>query len=184
LNTILALKNNVTVSGPNGGPFTITFGAALGSQNALPIQSSTANATVSTTNDGGPLQVINAAGAGAAESGERHFAASRRVLRGRFVGRKRRLQRQHGTGAAGGTSTGGYKINVTFSDLPGPLDDTGTFDNSSFNTATVLGVLGNAGRTIAGASISPNPDLSQAYAIQFPGAGDAPGERNIPSRHT
>jgi hypothetical protein len=38
-----------------------------------------------------------------------------------------------------------------------------------------LGTLGLAGRTVSGAAIGP-----QAYNIQFPGAGDAPGERNIP----
>src|SRR5207244_11555442 len=89
--------------------------------------------------------------------------------------------------ATGGTSTGAYSIQVTYNDLPTTIDDTfiapndpGNLDNSSFGTATVLGVVGSAGKTIAGANIGPSPDLSQTYTIQFPGAGDAPGDRNIP----
>ncbi len=80
----------------------------------------------------------------------------------------------------GGTATGAYSIKVSFSDLSATLDDTLTFDNSSFGSPTVLGVIGTAGRTIAGAAITPSPDLAQQYYVQMPGAGDAPGERNIP----
>ncbi len=80
----------------------------------------------------------------------------------------------------GGTATGAYSIKVSFSDLSATLDDTLTFDNSSFGSPTVLGVIGTAGRTIAGVAITPSPDLAQQYYVQMPGAGDAPGERNIP----
>src|SRR6185369_7589300 len=65
-------------------------------------------------------------------------------------------------------------------DLPTTVDDTGAFDNSAFATPTILGVLGSAGKTIPTAAIGPNPNQSQQYNIQMPGAGDAPGERNIP----
>src|SRR5207244_756160 len=54
-----------------------------------------------------------------------------------------------------------------------------TIDNSSFDTATALGLLGNSGKTVSG-TISPALDPSLLYSIQMPGAGDAPGERNIP----
>src|SRR5205823_775612 len=46
--------------------------------------------------------------------------------------------------------------------------------NSSFATATPLGTIGLAGRTLA-ASIDPT-----FYDINFPGSGDAPGDRNAP----
>lgn len=68
-----------------------------------------------------------------------------------------------------GTSNGAYSILVTFNDAPAVNDA-----NSSFATATQVGTLGLAGRTIV-ADIAP-----QLYTIQFPGAGDAPGERNTP----
>src|SRR4029079_8093759 len=38
---------------------------------------------------------------------------------------------------------------------------------------------GNAGRTISGA-ILPTPDPSQPYNINYPGSGDAPGDRQVP----
>lgn len=88
-----------------------------------------------------------------------------------------------GAGASGGSATGSYTIQVTFSDLPAtsepvdPSDPSGQTKldiNSSFATATPLGVLGLAGRSVSGA-IEP-----ARYTIQFPGAGDAPGERTIP----
>lgn len=82
--------------------------------------------------------------------------------------------------AQGGTATGAYSIKVSFTDAPAAVDDTPTFNNSSFGSPTVFGVLGNGGKTLTGATIAPSPDLSQQYGIQMPGAGDAPGERNIP----
>ncbi|HEY2414173.1 MAG TPA: choice-of-anchor L domain-containing protein, partial [Pirellulaceae bacterium] len=55
-----------------------------------------------------------------------------------------------------------------------------SIDNSSFSTASVLGVIGSGGKTIAGATIGPSFDPTKLYNIQLPGAGDAPGDRNIP----
>jgi len=88
-----------------------------------------------------------------------------------------------GAQANGGSGTGSYTIRVTFNDLPStsepvdPSDPSGLTKldiNSSFAAATPLGVLGLAGRAVSGA-IEPT-----RYTIQFPGAGDAPGERTIP----
>src|SRR5207237_3783206 len=123
--------------------------------------------TTATTNDGGPIRVIDAAGAGAAEStpvggislttpGTYYVAVSSHGTT---------YNANTGTGATGGTSTGAYSIQVTYNDLPVTIDDTfiapndpGNLDNSSFGTATVLGVVGSAGQTIAGAKIGPSPD--------------------------
>ena len=85
------------------------------------------------------------------------------------------------TGAAGGVTTGGYSLRVGFNSLPTTtLDDTASFDNSSFSNPTLVGIIGIAGQLLTNANIGPNPNLAQQYSIQLPGAGDAPGERNIP----
>jgi hypothetical protein len=91
-----------------------------------------------------------------------------------------------GAGSAGGNSTGAYSIAVTFGDLLGPTDDTfispnnaGNIDNSSFLTASDVGTLGSAGRTLTG-DILPSPDPTQTYNINLPGSGDAPGDRSVP----
>lgn len=81
--------------------------------------------------------------------------------------------------ATGGSTTGAYSLQVTFADLTGPLDDTATVNNSSYETATSIGTLGTAGRSVT-ANIGPAQDPLRLYNVQFPGAGDAPGERNIP----
>ncbi|MEX2176014.1 MAG: PPC domain-containing protein, partial [Pirellulaceae bacterium] len=74
-----------------------------------------------------------------------------------------------GTGIADGNSTGAYSFQVTFNDSP-LIGDA----NSSFGSATSLGVLGLTGRVLT-AAIGPQP-----YNIQFPGIGDDPGHRDVP----
>ena len=60
----------------------------------------------------------------------------------------------NGNGVTNGTTTGAYAFQVTFNDLPG-LSDV----NSSFATATPLGVLGLAGR-LFGATIARKTPLA------------------------
>ena len=77
-----------------------------------------------------------------------------------------------GLGAAGGTTTGSYAVNVGTTVLL-PASD----DNSSFSTASDLGVLGVTGQVIS-AAISPQTAL--LFAPE-PGGLDEPGHRDIPA---
>src|SRR5207253_1504929 len=54
LQTIGALANNVTVTGPNGGPFTITFKNGLAYQDVAQIVSNSSAVAVATPTNGGP----------------------------------------------------------------------------------------------------------------------------------
>ncbi len=178
-----ALSGNVTVTGgpATGTPtYTITFGGALGAQNVVPITSSAAGvATTATANNGGPVQVIDATGVGAAESsGAISLPAGTYYVAVSSHGTNYNVN--SGVGATGGTTTGAYSIKVTYTDLPATVDDTASFDNSSFDHPTVLGIVGSGGKVVSGVNIGPSPDLTKRYNIQLPGAGDAPGERNIP----
>jgi len=77
-----------------------------------------------------------------------------------------------GAGATGGATTGYYSLNISTNvALPG------SDDNSSFSTASDLGVLGSAGQAFS-ATISP-----QATLLHPPKAGgiDEPGHRDIPA---
>ena len=75
-----------------------------------------------------------------------------------------------GTGATGGTSSGSYQIAVT--DVTGlTIND----NNSSFATATSLGVLGAAPQVIT------SQIAAQPFALpEYPGPNDEPGHRHIP----
>jgi VCBS repeat-containing protein len=75
-----------------------------------------------------------------------------------------------GSGAGGGTSTGNYVISISF-DQPVAADD----DNSSFDTATDFGVLGQANRSLY-SSINNDP-----MVLRMPGAISEPGHRDIPA---
>lgn len=76
----------------------------------------------------------------------------------------------NGTGATGGTTTGSYRVTLHVNTALTINDD-----NSSFGTATNLGVLGATGQTFS-SQIQPQP-----IAIPLaPGALDEPGHRNIP----
>lgn len=141
---------------------------------------------------GSQVQLINNGAGGAAESATGISLAAGTYYVGVSSVGNIAYNASTGAGATGGMTTGAYKISVTFNDLPATIDDTfvgpnspGNLDNSSFGTATVLGAIGSAGKTITGANIGPSPNLAQMYGIQLPGAGDAPGERNIPfEQHT
>ncbi len=77
----------------------------------------------------------------------------------------------NGSGAAGGATTGGYRL-----DIDSSLVSSASDDNSSFATATSLGNLGIGGKTV-GAALTPQT------ALVFPGlpGGNAePGHRQIP----
>lgn len=75
-----------------------------------------------------------------------------------------------GSGASGGTSRGSYTMALSF-DQPLSRND----DNSRFDTATSLGVLGKAGQTVFTA-ISTAP-----MQLKMPGSILEPGHRDIPA---
>jgi len=83
-----------------------------------------------------------------------------------------------GSGAAGGTTRGNYRISLSSAVAVGASDE-----NSSFATATALGSLGAAGQTIAAAidlrATVPTPAGNLLFPSQ-PGTGDEPGHRDIP----
>jgi hypothetical protein len=83
-----------------------------------------------------------------------------------------------GTGAAGGNTTGSYKLDIE-STLATPPTDA----NSSFGTSTTLGVLGVGGATVAAAinvrPTVPTPAGDLLFQTQ-PGTLDEPGHRDIP----
>ncbi|NBV46459.1 MAG: hypothetical protein EBR86_12695, partial [Planctomycetia bacterium] len=83
-----------------------------------------------------------------------------------------------GSGAAGGTTRGNYRISLSSAVAVGTSDE-----NSSFATATALGSLGAAGQTIAAAidlrATVPTPAGNLLFPSQ-PGTGDEPGHRDIP----
>ncbi len=74
-----------------------------------------------------------------------------------------------GTGAIAGGSTGSYRLNMS-SDLPLELDD----DNSSFASATDLGILGIGEQSVY-AEVRTDP-----FSLEMPGGLDEPGHRQIP----
>lgn len=76
-----------------------------------------------------------------------------------------------GTGAAGGTGTGSYKLRMGTSSLVFPQNDT-----SSFGTATGLGTLGAGGFNIQDSITPPN---TVAFP-PLPGGNDEPGHRQLP----
>ncbi|MCA9134161.1 MAG: S8 family serine peptidase, partial [Planctomycetales bacterium] len=118
---------------------------------------------------GNPLSSANLAGAGAAEN-LTHVAADAGVY---FVGISSTGNAAYdivtGSGATGGTSSGSYKMDIRFSEYVS-IDD----DNSSFETATPIGVLG-AGGQIVRAEVRSGP-----YLPILPGGIDEPGHRDIP----
>jgi VCBS repeat-containing protein len=78
-----------------------------------------------------------------------------------------------GSGAGGGTTTGSYALELRFSE-PISQDD----DNSSFDTATPIGVLGAGGQRIRGEI------RSAPFTVPLPGSNDEPGHRHIqPESH-
>ena len=83
-----------------------------------------------------------------------------------------------GTGAGGGTTSGGYRLDI-LSSATIDADD----DNSSFDKATGLGTLGLAGQAF-NAAIDVRPTISTpAGSLWFPsppGTVDEPGHREIP----
>jgi hypothetical protein len=83
-----------------------------------------------------------------------------------------------GSNATGGSSRGGYKLEI-LSSATVPADD----DNSSFDKATGLGTLGLAGQAF-NAAIDVRPTISTpAGSLWFPsppGTVDEPGHREIP----
>ncbi|MHB9077543.1 MAG: Ig-like domain-containing protein [Pirellulaceae bacterium] len=74
-----------------------------------------------------------------------------------------------GSGARDGTSSGSYVITFSF-DHPLDRDD----DNSSFFTATPLGILGQVGPTVL--TIISNPSME----LHMPGSTNEPGHRDTP----
>jgi len=83
-----------------------------------------------------------------------------------------------GTGAAGGTTRGGYRIAISSAVAVNASDE-----NSSFATATALGSLGAAGQSIAAAIDLRATVATPAGNLLFPsqpGTGDEPGHRDIP----
>lgn len=74
-----------------------------------------------------------------------------------------------GSGATGGTTQGSYSLEISFSKPI--LDDD---NNSSFDTATQIGVVGAGGQTIR-SEVRSGP-----YAPILPGGNDEPGHRHIP----
>ena len=83
-----------------------------------------------------------------------------------------------GAGAAGGTTRGGYKL-----DIRSTVAVTVSDNNSSFSTATVLGSIGLAGQSVSAAidvrPTVPTPAGNLAFPSQ-PGTTDEPGHRDIP----
>ena len=78
-----------------------------------------------------------------------------------------------GAGAAGGATTGAYRLQVSYSNVPAINDD-----NSTYSTSTNIGNLGSTPLVI-------NSNLgSRPYAIVWPGAGDDPGHRDLPPEPT
>ena len=75
-----------------------------------------------------------------------------------------------GSGAAGGTSSGSYTLAISFDQ---PLSRTD--NNSSFSTATALGILGSAGQSVF-TVISTAP-----MTLNMPGSILEPGHRDIPA---
>ncbi len=118
---------------------------------------------------GNPLTSVNASGVGGSES-LTYVAADAGVF---FVGISSSGNTAYdivtGSGATGGTSSGSYKLDIRFSE-PVAIDD----DNSSFETATPIGVLG-AGGQIVRAEVRSGP-----YLPILPGGTDEPGHRDIP----
>jgi len=83
-----------------------------------------------------------------------------------------------GTGAAGGTTRGGYKLALASTVAVSASDD-----NSSFSTATALGTIGLAGQSVTGAIDVRATIKTPAGDLLFPsqpGTGDEPGHRDIP----
>ena len=83
-----------------------------------------------------------------------------------------------GSGAAGGTTRGGYKLALGSTVALSTSDD-----NSSFATATPLGAIGLAGQSVTGAIAVRPTILTPAGNLNFPsqpGTGDEPGHRDIP----
>ncbi len=76
-----------------------------------------------------------------------------------------------GSGADGGSTTGSYRLDLKFSE-PAERDD----ENSSFGSATDLGVLGLQGQSVFAAT-DPLP-----YPLEFPGPNDEPGHRHLPDQ--
>ena len=83
-----------------------------------------------------------------------------------------------GTGATGGTTRGAYRL-ALFADAPPSASDA----NSSFGTATSLGVLGAGGKAL-NARINVRPQvptpLGNLLFPTQPGTVDEPGHREIP----
>jgi hypothetical protein len=134
---------------------------------------------------GTPLQAINSGAAGTAD-----VASGVSLGKGTYyvgvssIGNSN-YNAATGVGASGGTTTGSYSLQVTFSDLPFNIDDTfaganspANIDNSSFDTASAVGTLGSTGRTLGG-TIAASPNPLSAYTIDYPGSGDAPGSRLV-----
>jgi hypothetical protein len=80
-----------------------------------------------------------------------------------------------GSGAIGGSTTGTYSLSANFTNT---VQTETVGNNSSFNGAGDIGILGQAGQAIS-ASLDP-----QFYNIVFPGAGDDPGHRDLPPAPT
>lgn len=118
---------------------------------------------------GNPLAIVNAAGVGQVERLV-YTATTAGVY---FVGVSSAGNTAYnivtGSGAAGGTSRGSYTLEVDFSQ-PNLVDDS----NSSFDTATSIGVIGVGGQTIR------SEVRSGIYGPELPGAIDEPGHRDIP----
>lgn len=73
--------------------------------------------------------------------------------------------------SSGGTTTGSYRIDIAVSNALAISDD-----NSSYATATDLGVLGAAGKTLS-SQIEPQGFID---IPDMPGASDEPGHRDTP----
>ncbi|NCY01625.1 MAG: hypothetical protein EBX36_01635 [Planctomycetia bacterium] len=84
-----------------------------------------------------------------------------------------------GSGAAGGTTTGSYKLEVSSNVAVAAGDN-----NSSFGTATSLGTLGIAGATVSAQidarATVPTPAGNLAFPLP-PGAVSEPGHRDTPA---
>ncbi len=76
-----------------------------------------------------------------------------------------------GTGNTGGTTSGSYRLNVNVSTAISSSDD-----NSSFSSATDLGILGDAGQDFFSQIQRQSIPLPQ-----YPGGSDEPGHREIPA---
>ncbi len=87
-----------------------------------------------------------------------------------------------GSGATGGTSRGGYRLEISSTVAVPTADPSGTNTNSSFAKATGLGTLGLAGQAF-NASIDVLPLIpTPVFPLGFPsppGTADSPGHREI-----